>query len=246
MKKLLFSALAVCAIALGFSACSSDDDDEAKQIIVKTTPLEAVDLGLSIKWANKNVGANGPEGYGEYFGWGDSTARGDNWATDYKYNWEYAQFNNHQPRTFNQTYFKQNMDRFCPNGTLAPEYDAATQINGSEWRMPTESEWKELYDSCTWVWTTVNSIDGYEVTGPNGNKIFLPAAGKRNSGSLVDSGRQGYYWSSTLDEIPRMVNHQEVLQLWYAFCLYFRSNGIYASAYPYEHFYGFQIRPVHK
>lgn len=32
----------------------------------------AVDLGLSVKWASYNVGAITPESYGDYFAWGET------------------------------------------------------------------------------------------------------------------------------------------------------------------------------
>ena len=238
MKKNNFF-IALCAIALGFSACSSDDDEQPQQLFVSPTTIEAVDLGLpsGIKWCNMNVGAKDAQSYGEYFAWGDSTLRGDNWATDYKYNWVNAPFNNGQ-NTFNQTFFNKNKDRFCPEGTLASKYDAATQIYGDEWRMPTESEWQELYDNCTWEWTdnynSNSNVAGYIVYKDNkDNHIFLPAAGKRNSGSLSEVG-QGFYWSSTLPDSKKP---------WYASSMYFRKDFIKWDN-PYQHYYGFQIRAV--
>ena len=77
-----------------------------------------------------------------------------------------------------------------------PQYDAATAILGDGWRMPTQNEMKELINSCTWVWTTLNDVNGCRVTGPNGNSIFLPAAGYRSGTMSWSVGSNGYYWSS--------------------------------------------------
>ena len=63
--------------------------------------------------------------------------------------------------------------------------------------MPTKEELEELEENCRWEWTTQNGVKGYKVTGPNGNSIFLPAAGNRDGSSLDYDGYGGYYWSST-------------------------------------------------
>ena len=68
---------------------------------------------------------------------------------------------------------------------------------GGSWRLPTKNEMQELVDFCSWTWTTQNGVKGYKVTGPNGNSIFLPAAGYRVGSSLISAGSYGAYWSST-------------------------------------------------
>ena len=108
---------------------------------------EYVDLGLSVKWAAYNVGANKPEEYGDYLTYGE--------ALDLSW--------------------------------------------GSKWRTPSKTNLEELLNKCTWKWTTQNGVNGYKVTGPNGNSIFLPAAGYRYGSlcELYDAGEGGCYWSST-------------------------------------------------
>lgn len=76
-------------------------------------------------------------------------------------------------------------------------YDAARTNWGGTWRLPTKAELEELKNRCTWKWTTQNGVKGYKVTGPNGNSIFLPAAGYRDGSSLGRAGEDGRYWSST-------------------------------------------------
>ena len=64
--------------------------------------------------------------------------------------------------------------------------------------MPTNSQQTELIQKCTWQWTTMNGVNGRLVTGPNGNSIFLPAAGERFYNSLLDAGSMSEYWSCEL------------------------------------------------
>lgn len=135
---------------------------------------EWVDLGLpsGTKWATMNVGATTPEGYGNYYAWGETTTKSSYSSSNYNY-------------SSNPT-------------TLPLDRDAAYANWGSSWRMPTEAEQGELRTECTWTWTTQNGVNGYKVTSKtNGNSIFLPAAGYRTSG-LVDAGSRGIYWSSSL------------------------------------------------
>lgn len=135
-------------------------------------PSELVDLGLSVKWATCNVGATTPEGYGEYFAWGETKPKSNYSSSNYTYD---------------------------ADPTTLPSYaDAATVNWGGAWRMPTYNESTELRNNCTWTWTTQNGIKGYKVTSKtNGNSIFLPAAGRRVDSSIRASD-DGYYWSSSL------------------------------------------------
>jgi hypothetical protein len=154
---------------------------------------EWVDLGLSVKWATCNVGAMQPEEYGGYFAWGEVEPKTTyDWST-YKYGTNYDQLTKY---CSNSSYGK---DGFVDNKTeLDPEDDAATANWGGAWRMPTYAEQYELLNNCTWDWTTQNGVNGYKVTGPNGNSIFLPAAGYVLEGALYSAGSHGLYWSSSL------------------------------------------------
>lgn len=142
---------------------------------------EAVDLGLSVKWASFNVGANSPEAIGGYYAWGETEEKdfyGDNYA------------------------HSDSETKYHDIGTdiSGTQYDVARVKWGSSWRMPTLTECNELVNNCTWTWTTQNGVTGAKVTGPNGNSIFLPAGGRKYAESgLRDFGNYGCYWTSTIE-----------------------------------------------
>ena len=141
--------------------------------IVKGGGYEYVDLGLPshLKWAKCNVGAEKESDYGYYFQWGSTTPNTADECT-----WEHAPFNGGNT-DYNANAFNQVKDTVCPNGILAKEYDAAAQIMGGNWRMPTQTEWQELLNNTTNEWTQVNGVNGRKFTASNGNSISIPAAG---------------------------------------------------------------------
>ncbi|MDE6484063.1 MAG: hypothetical protein K2L14_01530 [Duncaniella sp.] len=146
---------------------------------------EYVDLGLpsGLKWATCNVGASSPSEYGDYFAWGETTTK-----TQYT--------------TSNSVTYNKGFGEISGNA----QYDAARANWGSTWRMPAKLEMQELIEKCTWTLTTKSGITGYLVTGPNGNQIFLPHAGRKNGTTLEYAGSQGLYWSSTPDSDTRYSN----------------------------------------
>ena len=152
-----------------------------------------VDLGLpsGLKWATCNVGATVPEEYGSYFAWGETEEKED-------YSWETYKWCNGSSDSMTK-YYRNSSYGFVDNKTVLDLEDDVAHVKwGGDWRMPTRAEWDELGNKCTWTWTTQNGVNGYRVTGPNGNSIFLPAAGCRNGAYVVSSGSYGYYWSSSL------------------------------------------------
>ena len=159
-----------------------------------TKQYEYVDLGLpsGLKWAKCNVGAETETDFGDYFMWGSVTPN-----TAEECTWTNAPFNNGLS-LFGREYFSSIKDTVCPNGVLAKEYDAAAQIMGSGWRMPTQTEWQELLNNTIKEWAQVNGVNGYKFTGSNGNSIFFPAAGLCSDGSVSGVGGYGGVWSSSL------------------------------------------------
>ena len=152
---------------------------------------QAVDLGLSVKWASCNVGATKPEEYGDYFAWGEVKPKK-------LYSWETYKYCNGSYNTLTKYNSDSRYGRVDNKSTLEAQDDAATVNWGGEWRMPTKEEQYELRTKCTWVWTTLNGVNGYKVIGSNGNSIFLPAAGCMYRRSLSNAGSRGFYWSSSL------------------------------------------------
>ena len=154
---------------------------------------EWVDLGLpsGTLWATCNVGATIPEEYGDYFAWGETESKE-------VYNWSTYKWCNGSSTTLTKYCTKSSYGTVDNKTELDPEDDAAYVNWGENWRMPTLVQQKELFDKCTWTWTTQNGVNGYLVTGPK-NTLFLPAAGGRDGSSLSGAGSWGNVWSRTLN-----------------------------------------------
>ena len=150
--------------------------------------VKAIDLGLSVMWSDRNIGSNSPEDQGYFFAWGE---------TEPKSSFGYDNYicSGRECGTDADPIVSANLDDI--SGT---KFDAATVNLGDGWRMPTLLEIKELLNKCTWEWTERGGILGYNVTGRNGNSIFLPAAGRRMGDSLKDDGVYGRYWSSVIND----------------------------------------------
>ena len=154
--------------------------------------MEFVDLGLSVKWATCNLGATKPEEYGKYYAWADTKGYTSDESHDFSLkNTPYCtDASNH---TSSSSWSKYNSG----DAKLESADDAATVNLGGSWRMPTQAEWRDLYNECTWTWISQNGVNGYKVSSKkNNNSIFLPAAGYRSGTSSGNVGSNGYYWSS--------------------------------------------------
>ena len=165
-----------------------------------------VDLGLSVCWAACNVGGDAPEEYGDQYGWGETSGYYDGHT---QYNW--SVYLHHNPGTSNWTSInKYQVDDNQKTGCwysggifkgdgkteLEAEDDVASVKWGGAWRMPTSAQMNELLDKCKWKWDDTRR--GYTVIGPNGNSIYLPAAGCRYTGPLGATRVGGYYWTRSL------------------------------------------------
>ena len=189
-----------------------------------------VDLGLpsGLLWATYNVGADTPEGYGDYFAWGETTTKDT-------YYWSTYQHCNGSENTL--TKYCQNSS-YGNNGftddltTLEPSDDAAAANWGNGWRMPTKAEFEELKNNTNVTWETQNGVNGRLFTATNGNSLFLPAAGYRYGSNLSSVGSLCHYWSSSL--------YTEAPRAWY---VWFNWNNFKMDDY--DRYYGYTVRPVH-
>lgn len=228
--------------------------------------VEAVDLGLSVKWANMNVGASLPCAAGNYFAWGETSSKTYySWKT---YNFCWGNKTRIEDACTNLTKYcptdKQGEYWFDPSGntyaadnklTIDLSDDAARATWGGNWRIPTVDEWNELITQCTWKWTIYSDllrVPGHYVTGKNGNSIFLPAWGywggkgtiqqplTENSDDWKYSVKNyGYYWSSSL-------NSDNPSQAYFLY-LYGSEGLLYYHKYECQALfreYGLQVRPV--
>jgi uncharacterized protein (TIGR02145 family) len=183
-----------------------------------------VDLGLSVRWATCNVGAEKEEDFGDYYAWGDI-------ETKSLYNWSDYKYCKGSDTTLTK-YNNSNIYGTVDGKIILDESDDVAHVKwGGCWRIPTKEEFDELRINCSWTWITLNGVSGYKVTsnkpGYANRSIFLPAA--RFAGG---SGLFGHYWSSSLStSIP-----------YYAWQLDFYS-GFFSTTSIYR-CYGETVRPV--
>ena len=207
-------------------------DEKHSFTTTQTSTHEYVDLGLSVKWATCNIGANSPEEYGDYFAWGEIVTK-KNYYGEENYKWgNYV---------YNDGYGNMKYTKYCTDSTygyvdnkvvLDKEDDAAYVHWGGDWRMPTIKELNELIERCTWKTLYKNGVFGYQVTGSNGNSIFLPAGGRMIDGEEDKQiGVAGWYWTSTLN-----ASYCGYI-LWFDKDIWFDECGSRAS--------GLSIRPVY-
>lgn len=231
MKKLILSAICLMAITavnaqtvnvhfkngqvINFNSDNVDYVDfSAKAPDPTLTAGEVVDLGLSVYWASCNLGASKPEEYGDYYAWGET-------STKNKYN----------ESTY--SYYDSSTATYTDIGSeiSGTEYDAAHVNLGGDWRMPTKAEIQELINRCTWEWTQIEGVNGYKVTGPSGNSIFLPAAGNM-AGDVLTNKNKLLYW---IGECPDINN---------AYYLTASSSNISKFSSSFDKYWGMSIRPV--
>ena len=150
-----------------------------------------VDLGLSVMWADANVGAENPEDYGSYFAWGETAEKANYSSYKYKYG---------TSKTMNKYCLDSAHGTIDGLGTLLPEDDAATVNMGGSWRTPTKEEWQELIDNCTLTLDSINGHQGYRYTASNGKSIFLPKAGNKWESKFNNGGWGIHYWTANIKE----------------------------------------------
>ena len=211
MKKKYYTTLLLLLVAMMVNSQSCPDSNHPHMI----------DLGLSsgTKWACCNVGATKPEGYGNYYAWGETKTKSKYDLTTYQHCGN------------NLNYLNIGSD------IAGTSYDAATANWGSRWQMPSFEQIKELVNNTNSEWTSKNGVKGCLFTSKqNGNSIFIPAAGDRYKSSLSSVGSDGHYWSSTLDASDSDFGKANYL-LFYSGRV---STGSYGRTF------GFPIRPISK
>lgn len=210
--------------------------DNSSIIILNDNNLnghEFVDLGLSVKWATCNIGANSEKEVGDYFAWGEIQAKE---VYDYA---SYFDSRKLEPNEINQlfiTYFNGGEEII----STYSGHDAARENWGSLWRIPTLSEFTELSTKCSWKLSTKKGIKGYTITGPNGKSIFLPAGGGYVYDRVTGVNSDGCYWTCELYHANDS----------YANGWYLNANKFYLKSHKsnyvthWDRYYGANIRPV--
>lgn len=198
---------------------------------------EYVDLGLSVKWATKNIGASETYEYGNYYAWGETSTKSSYSGSAYKW-YNGVMFSDQNIsvwycKKYNCNPYYGPVDKKM---SLDPEDDVAHKVWGGQWRMPTGKEVDELIEKCSFEWTSLNGVNGAKFTGPNGMSIFLPAEGVKVNSSLVYVGSEGSYWSSTTQDTDEDNNPNGAYPLFFDKSICYKSN--------YSRHYGIAVRPV--
>ena len=207
-------------------------DSTTNEIVCKGGGYEYVDLGLpsGLKWAKCNIGAETETDYGDYFQWGETTP-------DTDYTWATYKYCNGSETTITKYCTRSSYGTVDNKTTLDLEDDAARANMGGVWRMPTSTEFQELYDNTDHVWITNyngSGVNGTKFTSKtNGNSIFFPASGYANGTRVNDRGSRGGFWSSSL--------HPSVS--YYGLRLHLYSGGVVPQDYS-GRIYGFCVRSV--
>ena len=209
MKRLLYLVMAALMV---LAVSCKQDNPKGKYGVDGKTPLpEAVDLGLSVKWASFNLGASRPEAYGDYYAWGETEPKRD-------YSWSTYRFGFTPQGPFSKYNTQSSygpVDNNTELDTGPGGDDVASKKLGGNWRMPTLDDFNELLalkdeaakenSDYTWdKWAEVKDANGNGVHGllitrkSTGATLFLPAAGYYNDIVLQGEGSAGRYWSSSL------------------------------------------------
>lgn len=160
-----------------------------------------VDLGLSVKWANMNMGAEAPEKQGDLYAWGETETKES--YTDCNYKWYKGCYGDVTKYCTDATYFFAGHDHYFGNvdnkTQLEPEDDAATAVLKSPWRMPTASDYQELLSGCEHFWGFLNDVEGCFFKGSTGETIFM------KTGSVWTSTLSHPRWGSTF-QLVNVIN----------------------------------------
>ena len=194
---------------------------------------EAVDLGLSSKWATFNLGATAPEQPGNYYAWGEKNPESP-YTFDYEWFTESSTGYGYTKYCFDPGI---GLNGFTDGKTrLDPEDDIVRVKLGGKWRMPKFNDILELQQKCTWTWTELNGLNGFQVTGPSGKSIFLPATGILFGTHIDNYNEAGMIFSDQLSDdssnLAKALNYSS--EYIGSYCMYTDSQRLY----------GVSVRPV--
>ena len=260
MKKILFTAITLMLLGGAMISCGGDDDISDNPPVNPIDPnngsnnnnnsvpegVEAVDLGLSVKWASVNIGATSKEQFGDFYAWGETSTKSTYTLDNYQF--YLTGYVDKDGVKIDSAYYERlgNAVNIEIDGKQYPTYDiAGTKYDvahvkwGGKWRLPTYKEMKELKEKCAWKWASINDFYGYKVTGKDGKFIFLPAAGFGSSKGISGNNNQGNYLSSTL--MDRHLFPQE-LEWAIFYGIDFSSKEIYFGDH--RRYWGFSVRAV--
>lgn len=178
--------------SLVFFEKEEPSSEESQENILNGHEWQDLGLPSHTLWAKTNIGAEAPEERGDYFSWGEVDKKNVFTLEKYKYNQDTEGFTKYVPKDLSKKYGYNNFGDDKVELTTAD--DAANVIWGTGWRIPTYDQMKELINCCTWIWSEQNGKKGYRVYGPNGQNIFIPAAGFRTSTKLLGEGTDAYLW----------------------------------------------------
>ena len=227
----------IMAVSLLIFTASCEEENESLQggnsgnNTQTTDTHEAVDLGLSVKWATCNVGASRPEDYGGYYAWGETEEKDTYTWENYKY-WTDK----------NENGIVDNFSEITsiPGNICSTKYDVAHVKWGGDWRMPTPDEFKELIEKCTWE----IGAEGFSIIGPNGNKIFLPYSGEKRGNLLSGIQQEGAYRTGTLDFDYDFEYADGYTKILWIREYYFYDEPMYHMDNNYDIYIGLSVRPV--
>lgn len=184
----------VTAVGEGQATITAKSGSQTVTCTVTVEPVgpKMVDLGLSVKWAECNLGAQTPEEYGDYYAWAETEVKPG-------YDLQNAKWFYLSSETVTKYVTHSNNGTVDNNTHIDPEDDAAHVLYGDKWRIPTDEEWAELGAECTWEWIGDESNQGgYKVTASNGNFIYLPASGFWQGNNAGTFGYNGFYWTANV------------------------------------------------
>ena len=159
--------------------------------VSQIAPPEMVDLGLpsGTKWAVCNLGAKSAQEPGYYYAWGETDTKST-------FNWKTYKYSGNTSNSLTKYCTKSSYGKVDNKTSLEPADDRVKSDYGYYWSVPTKEDWQELIDKCTWS----RFGDDFMVRGPNGSIIVLPSAGYKDGLNTYDEGKEGYYWSTSIDQ----------------------------------------------